>query len=126
MVVSELIEHLEDEEINNMFNNIKYLLKNNGVLILTCPNNEDLELSKQFCPECGCIYHKWQHLRSFTKNDISNLLIANGFKIKKIETLNWSLVFFNIYNLKRILKYFYLKLKNKLTEPHLVAIAIKK
>lgn len=66
----EVIEHLGDEHLRSTLGEIYRVLKSGGVLMLTTPNNEKLEENELLCPECGCIYHKWQHQRSWTKDSL--------------------------------------------------------
>lgn len=61
----EIIEHLSDTYLSATLNEIYRILKPGGYLIITTPNNEDLEANKTICPECGCIFHRWQHVRSW-------------------------------------------------------------
>lgn len=83
----EVIEHLNDNYLQQTIQEITRVLKKDGYLIVSTPNQEDLLLSKNFCPECGAIYHQWQHLRSFSSKDVENLLIQTcQFKLKYIST----------------------------------------
>ena len=43
-------------------------------------NEEDLEKSKILCPECGCIFHKVQHISSWTRTSLSSVMKDSGFK----------------------------------------------
>ena len=38
--------------------------KPGGTLIVTTPNNEDLELGMIYCPVSNVFFHRWQHVRS--------------------------------------------------------------
>ncbi len=83
----EVIEHLKDESIDKTLREIYRVLKNNGHLVLTTPNKEDLELSKVLCPECGCIFHKMQHLHSWDSDRLRNIVCSYGFyEVNIIET----------------------------------------
>lgn len=73
----EVLEHLNDDYLESTLNEIHRLLKYGGKLVLTVPNDEDLNISKNFC---GCIYHKWQHVRSLNKDNIRNVLEEYNFK----------------------------------------------
>ncbi len=61
----EVVEHLDNQQLDSTLVEIYRVLKKGGVLIVTTPNNENLDKSKLLCPECGCTYHKYQHLRSW-------------------------------------------------------------
>lgn len=66
MVISvEVIEHLYDYQLLAMIQEASRVLKPDGYLVITTPNNENLGVSKTMCPDCGVVFHKWQHIRSF-------------------------------------------------------------
>jgi SAM-dependent methyltransferase len=66
----EVVEHLDDETLNGTVAEARRLLRPNGHLIVTTPNAERLEISKTACLECGCIFHIWQHVRSWTPESL--------------------------------------------------------
>jgi 2-polyprenyl-3-methyl-5-hydroxy-6-metoxy-1,4-benzoquinol methylase len=75
----EVIEHMDNDKIDICLNEINRILKNNGVIIITVPNNEKLSDSNIICPECNSIFHKMQHLQSFNKDLLSKRLKKYGF-----------------------------------------------
>lgn len=75
----EVLEHLNDEYLETTLNEINRLLKPGGKLVITVPNNEELPLSNNFCPDCGSIYHKWQHVRSLNKDNIKSVLESYSY-----------------------------------------------
>lgn len=75
----EIIEHLNDDQIKAALTLIHKLLKHHGSLVITMPNQEDLDINKTMCPECGCIFHRWQHVRSWKPKDIEEWLNRTGF-----------------------------------------------
>ena len=85
----EVIEHLNDKYIDDTLNEIYRVLRPGGVLIITTPNNEDLEYSKNFCPECGCIYHKWQHERKFNCAELEKTILRYGFHTKRVSEVTF-------------------------------------
>jgi 2-polyprenyl-3-methyl-5-hydroxy-6-metoxy-1,4-benzoquinol methylase len=74
----ETIEHLCDEYIHSTFEEIKRVMKPGAVLVVTTPNNEDLDKAKVLCPDCGAIFHRVQHVRSFTKSSLVDLFAGKG------------------------------------------------
>jgi 2-polyprenyl-3-methyl-5-hydroxy-6-metoxy-1,4-benzoquinol methylase len=81
IICLETIEHLLDRELGKTLDELYRILKpETGRLFITTPDNEDLELSEVFCPECGAIYHRYQHVRKFTQNSLSGLMASHGFK----------------------------------------------
>ena len=71
---------MSDEDINVALNNIKSLLREDGLIVITTPNDEELKNYISICPDCGCYFHWVQHMRSWDKNTISEYMNNNGFK----------------------------------------------
>lgn len=84
----ETLEHLLDDMLPPTLNEIHRLLKPNGIAFFTTPANEDLSASNVYCPFCDHEFHKIQHVRSFTKESISALLSAHGFKVIYCEAID--------------------------------------
>lgn len=97
----EVLEHLDDDHLDNILREIYRVLNKEGFLIVTVPNNENLEKCKRFCPDCGCIYHQWQHVRSFNKHSLIKILYQNGFSdcfVKETNFFNNDSSVYYIYN----------------------------
>ncbi len=75
----ETIEHLLDNDLDGTISEISRVLKPSGYLMVTTPNDEDLEAAKVFCPESGAIFHRKQHVRSWTEDSLSKFLQRFGF-----------------------------------------------
>lgn len=120
----EAIEHLNDNYFNSTLNEIQRILKPGGKLIITTPNNENLEKSHVICPDCGCIFHRMQHIRRFDKNSL--IEIISKFKIDIVFCDGINLFDYKkktiIKKLIRFLKNIYSKERIK---PHLVFIGTK-
>lgn len=86
----ELIEHLNDNNLINVFEDLKILSNSNGIIILTTPNEELLSSGMIHCPECNTVFHRWQHVRSWSKLSLSDFLIKNGFEIIDIHATDFS------------------------------------
>ena len=78
----EVIEHLDDEALFFCLNDIYKLLKPGGYLILSCPNQEALSENMVLNPETLKLFHRWQHVRSVSKNFITSELKKHGFKVE--------------------------------------------
>jgi len=52
-------------------------------IIVTVPNNEDIKRALVTCPHCGCSFHPWRHLRSFTPKKLKELL--GQFELQKLQ-----------------------------------------
>jgi 2-polyprenyl-3-methyl-5-hydroxy-6-metoxy-1,4-benzoquinol methylase len=93
----EVVEHLTDDLLNPTLREICRLLKPSGVVLLTTPNQEDLGAETVICPDCGRIFHRWQHVRNWSLASIEAAMVAQGFTTRLVrETLflqsPWSLL----------------------------------
>lgn len=95
----EVVEHLNDEQLRQMGHEIYRLLRPGGYILITTPNRENLEKSKTICPECGAIFHRWQHVRTWSSNSLCVQMEAFGFKTVVVRETNFTVGF------QRILKY---------------------
>ncbi|HIP69717.1 MAG TPA: class I SAM-dependent methyltransferase [Chromatiales bacterium] len=79
VLMAEVIEHVLDEDLDECLNRLEALVKPGGLIIVTTPNNEDLDLGMAYCPVSNVLFHRWQHVRSFTKESLVDLLSKYGF-----------------------------------------------
>jgi len=84
----EVLEHLDAATSGRAFAELRRVIRRGGHLIVTVPNEEDLEANKVACPECGCVFHRMQHLRSFNSQSLKQLLISEGFEVPSIVPTN--------------------------------------
>jgi len=70
----EVAEHILDEDIVPTYELIRSLLAPDGLLFLTTPNKEDLELGSAYEPQSGVFFHRWQHVRSFDRHNLAAML----------------------------------------------------
>ncbi len=101
----EVLEHIHPDLIGFSLNLIQNLVKDNGLLIGSVPCNENLENALCICPNCAAMFHRWQHMRSFTPELLKGFLKKYGFEISAIDRPKFSLysMFFvapNKYNTK--------------------------
>lgn len=80
IVAVEVIEHLYDDQLDEMLSNIRRLLSPNGIVIFTTPNEEDLLLNEIYCPETEAVFHRWQHVRSWSGAQLAGYLTSRGFR----------------------------------------------
>ena len=74
----EVLEHLNDDHLSATLNEVVRVVKTNGAVVVTTPNEEDLSLSAKYCPECGAIFHEWQHVRSWSRESLSRCMSSFG------------------------------------------------
>ncbi|MCB1801867.1 MAG: class I SAM-dependent methyltransferase [Gammaproteobacteria bacterium] len=74
VVASEVLEHLDPEQMQAGLRQIARVLKPGGTFIGTVPYRENLEQSMVICPDCGKVFHRWGHQRSFDETTLSREL----------------------------------------------------
>lgn len=78
IICVEVVEHLNDVELTSVLKDIYRVLKPAGYVIVTTANKEDLEAEKTICPDCGCVFHRWQHLRVWNASTLKEVNGENG------------------------------------------------
>lgn len=86
----ETVEHLLDHHIDSTFSALANLLKPGGVVICTTPNDEDLREQEVFCPVTCKVFHRYQHMRSFTAGSLERLFANQGFTAIKTFTTDFT------------------------------------
>lgn len=74
VVVSEVLEHLDDELLHVALREIHRILRPGGTLWGTVPFAERLADSTVVCPGCGNVFHKVGHMQSFDVEAMRSLL----------------------------------------------------
>ena len=74
VVMSEVLEHLDDEVLTKTLQQVRRVLKNGAVLMGTVPAREILAQSYVVCPHCSQGFHRWGHQRSFDVPSLSRTL----------------------------------------------------
>jgi len=87
----EVIEHLLDDQIAPVLAEVRRLLATGGAVVVTAPNAEDLSAESVRCPDCGGVFHQFQHLRSLDPQSIAELFESHGFRTEKAEGVYWGL-----------------------------------
>lgn len=121
IICCEVIEHLDDHSLHDVTQSFYDLLIPGGILYITTPNDENLDSNKLMCPDCGCIYHPWQHMRSWSKETIKSYFESNGFETIKIKE-----IYFDNSNIMSIIKFLIKKLIMKKKATSLVYVGRKK
>lgn len=66
VVMSEVLEHLDEEVFEATLAEVRRVLRPGGRFIGTVPAREKLEDAIVVCPHCGIQFHRWGHKRSFS------------------------------------------------------------
>ena len=90
IMVVEIIEHLDDKMLEKCIETVKALLGRGAVAIFTTPNEEDLTKSYVYCPEGDVVFHRWQHVRSWSKDSLTSFLQAHDLSVVDAFTTNFS------------------------------------
>lgn len=77
---TECIEHVLDKHMDNVMTELYRILKPGGIIVFTTPNEENMSNNEMCCPECSTVFHKWGHVRNFSRESLTNLLNGYGFK----------------------------------------------
>ena len=85
----ETLEHLPDDQLRIVLAQIREYLKPGGVALFTTPHQEDLEANMVCCPECGAMFHRWQHIRRWTAETLKTKLETSGFTPVFIEGISF-------------------------------------
>jgi SAM-dependent methyltransferase len=120
LMMIEVIEHLDDSLLMESLKEARRLLRKSGVVVITTPNDEDLNKSKTICPECGCIFHKWQHVRKWSSSSLEKVMIDAGFEAIHIGTTTWQTE--GSGPLQKLYRSFRKFLGRKKVQPHLIYI----
>lgn len=76
--VVEVMEHVLEEEFETTVQLIYRFVRPGGLLIITTPNHEDLDLGMCYCPVSNVLFHRWQHVRSITVDSLTALWARHG------------------------------------------------
>jgi ubiquinone/menaquinone biosynthesis C-methylase UbiE len=95
----EILEHLEDQTINEGIKEVNRVLKSSGALIISVPYKEKITFTR--CIHCGKLTPLWGHIQTFDENKFISLLPENYILIKKkhlpnIELISCSRLFGNL------------------------------
>jgi SAM-dependent methyltransferase len=74
VVISEVLEHLDDTTLRATLVEARRVLRPTGILIGTVPADEALDEQRVVCPDCGRRFHRWGHEQTFTPSRIGGLL----------------------------------------------------
>ncbi len=91
VIMSEVLEHLDDDVLLATINDVNRVIKKNGKFIGTVPYNENLNEQLVICPKCGEPFHRWGHIQSFEEERLG-LLLKDKFThifMKPKLFINW-------------------------------------
>lgn len=89
---TDVLEHLPDDTLFAGLKEINRVLAPGGHLILAVPNNEKLEETNVWCPNCHAEFHRWGHVQIFNTASVDALLWEFGFRMVSARILPLSLM----------------------------------
>jgi SAM-dependent methyltransferase len=120
----ESIEHLTENYLLPTIAEANRILKKGGKLVITTPNNEDLSHQHVICPDCGGVFHRVQHVNTFTAQSLNSIVMNFGF-----NTIHCGATDFHehdskglTYKIRNTVKKF---LQSAYSAPHLIYIGQK-
>ncbi len=81
VVLVELIEHVDTAVLTKVMTDIHKILAPDGMVIVTTPNDENLNNETVYCPCCNHTFHRWQHVRSWNGKILAAFLAAHSFEV---------------------------------------------
>jgi 2-polyprenyl-3-methyl-5-hydroxy-6-metoxy-1,4-benzoquinol methylase len=123
VLLLEVVEHLTDDKLEPTINEVARLLKPGGVVLITTPNEEDLAEARKFCPECGAVFHEWQHVRSWTIGTLAGYMRKCGFRTRLCKALDFTAQDISAKGLfrraKQVARYLF---AGQSARPHMIAV----
>lgn len=116
----EVIEHLVSAQRDATLREIQRLLSVGGIFIVTTPHREDLRRVSTVCPDCGCVFHPWQHVDSFDARSLALLLSQYGFEQVACMPTNLGARWYG--RALRAVRKFFLGDRALQNEPHLIYV----
>ncbi len=121
--VLEVVEHLYDDWLDSLLETVRALAKPGTRIIFTTPNEEDLDASMILSPCCERLFHRYQHVRSWSRQTLSAYLEARGFRVDEAFASNFNISLARpgrrLHSLKKLLKY---RLRRDKKLPHLAVV----
>ena len=94
VVLSEVLEHLDDATIRQTLPEIARVLRPGGALFGTVPADETLDEQRVVCPDCGKRFHRWGHEQSFSPERLAVLLneFLENATVRRRWFVAWGLI----------------------------------
>jgi hypothetical protein len=74
------VEHLLDDELRPLIAEVRRSLRPDGSVVVVAPNEEKLQIGETVCPDCGCMFRRLQHVRSWTAGGLAAFMSECGFE----------------------------------------------
>jgi SAM-dependent methyltransferase len=98
----EVVEHVLDHDFQVVLDRAARFVKPGGYVIVSTPNNENLEQASVFCPVSEKLFHPWQHVRSFTHQQLVGCFSGVGICKEFLALVDFSCDAELVENTKRM------------------------
>ena len=96
IIIAEVIEHLYDKQLDDLLETLTKLSTPKTRLIFTTPNEEKLEDSYILCPVSRQVFHRWQHVRTWSQASVKTYLNSRNFDVITSLTTDFDASFITI------------------------------
>lgn len=121
VVCVEVVEHLHDDQLDQLLENVRALSVSGACDIFTTPNDEDLVKNLVYCPESDVVFHRWQHVRTWDAKTLPEYLRRRGYKVEDVSATNMTR--YCGRGLRRLVRNALNDLLGVSRTPHLVCVA---
>jgi ubiquinone/menaquinone biosynthesis C-methylase UbiE len=84
VIMSEVLEHLDQAIRDGTLDEVYRVLKPNGRLLGTVPARENLSQAEVVCPHCERHFHRWGHQATYDVNSL-HALLSQKFEVGIVE-----------------------------------------
>jgi 2-polyprenyl-3-methyl-5-hydroxy-6-metoxy-1,4-benzoquinol methylase len=123
-VLSEIVEHVDDDVLHSIFEDVSKVLVPGGLVVVTTPNEENLCSETVYCPCCNHTFHRWQHVRSWSPSSLALAVKKCGFSVVNVYATDFSLSPRNGW-FRYLVRKYVLHAFGQRRFPHLVCVARK-
>jgi 2-polyprenyl-3-methyl-5-hydroxy-6-metoxy-1,4-benzoquinol methylase len=81
----ETVEHLLPDDLDATVQELHRILKPGGWVVVSTPNEENLQTAQVLCPDCGATFHSVQHVRTWSADSLSAFMSRHGFRRHRAE-----------------------------------------
>lgn len=127
VVMSEVLEHLDEEGLAAALGEVGRVLRPRGMLLASTPYRENLAVHTAVCPDCGKVFHRFGHVQSFDRARLTELLARFGYEVRRLRVttfIDWRRP--GLRNrLKSAVRLLLARLGENIADPHIVVEAIR-
>ncbi len=127
VIMSEVLEHLDDQGVAAALGEVRRVLKPRGTLWASTPYRENLGVNTVVCPGCGKVFHRFGHVQSFDRTGMNRILTEFGFEVRRLRIttfIDWKRR--GLRSLaKSTVRWLLARLGEGIADPHIVVKAVR-